>query len=328
MPLSHIRANRTAFTLIELLVVIAIIAVLIGLLLPAVQKVREAAARTKCTNNLKQLGLALHGYHDANSAFPPGAEAQVFPQPNPPGNTTTFISGTSWLVYTLPLREQDAIYRLYNFSKSFFDGTNLNNVGTKVINQHYCPSGPGPNQHYDPNYPGQSYVSTHYYGIMGPSSRANPSNIIVNGTTYSYTVGDPTVNGAFSTHGILSQFRNQPGSVTTNRKVTITQITDGSSNTLMVGERSLVMPAGKNDYRVWTRGNWGGSGSCKNMTYPLNSTYFTADNFNDISFGSQHTGGANFCMGDGSVRFIRSAIDFTLLQGASSMSSGEIVNLD
>src|SRR5262245_45917281 len=105
---------RRGFTLIELLVVIAIIAILIGLLLPAVQKVRDAAMRMSCQNKLKQLGLALHNYHNAFSKLPPGAQAAVLPVPNPAGNTTT-IAGSSWIVFILPQIEQDSIYKLYRF---------------------------------------------------------------------------------------------------------------------------------------------------------------------------------------------------------------------
>ena len=130
---------QRGFTLIELLVVIAIIAILIGLLLPAVQKVREAAARMKCQNNLKQLGIALHAYHDANGKLPPGAENTVWPKPNPPGNTTTF-QGTTWLVYILPYVEQNNLYNQYNFTVAYNNATNLA-VGTTKIPIYLCPSG-------------------------------------------------------------------------------------------------------------------------------------------------------------------------------------------
>jgi prepilin-type N-terminal cleavage/methylation domain-containing protein/prepilin-type processing-associated H-X9-DG protein len=126
------RHRRAAFTLIELLVVIAIIAVLIGLLLPAVQKVREAANRSKCSNNLKQLGLALHSYHDANKGFPAGLVTWA-------GNTATTDCEATGFTRLLPYIEQDNVYKIYHFEEPWFNPPNYQAVGTQ-LKLFFCPS--------------------------------------------------------------------------------------------------------------------------------------------------------------------------------------------
>ncbi|MFO0797190.1 MAG: DUF1559 domain-containing protein [Gemmataceae bacterium] len=319
--------RRHAFTLIELLVVIAIIAILIGLLLPAVQKVREAAARAKCSNNLKQHAIGLHAYHDANSQLPPGAQEDVYPVPNPPGNTA-FIRGTSWMVFNLPYMEQNALYTRYNFALAYNDPVNAA-VGANVVPAHYCPSGPPPTQFLDPNANLTTNPSTHYYGVMGPAGASNPTANVVAGTTYNYTVGNVGGNGAWSAHGMLSQVRQSAGSVSTNRIVRLTDVRDGTSNTLMVGEISVIPLNNVNQYRTWIRGNNGGAGAAKCVSFPPNSTtYNGSNNFNELSFGSNHTGGCNVALGDGSVRFLRNSIDLAIYKASASINSGEVATLD
>ncbi len=321
--------KRAGFTLVELLVVIAIIGVMVGLLLPAVQAAREAARRMSCQNQMKQLALALHTFHDANGQFPHGVEGQVSPKAspsNPNPNPTAYVAGTSWLVYILPFIEQQALYEMYDFGVAHNHANNAP-IGNTVVQANYCPSGPAPSKYTDPNGGGvNGNPPPHYIGVMGPAGIVSPAVVSYNGQDFPYTVGDPAVNGAWSVHGVLTHFRSQPGSAnSTNRVVKFSNIVDGTSNTLVIGERAVVLPLGQaNDYRSWIRGNNGGTSASKNVTYPINSTnYNGSNNFNHISFGSQHPGGCQFGLGDGSVRFLSDSINLQLYQVIASMDGSE-----
>ena len=280
---------RHGFTLIELLVVIALIAVLIGLLLPAVQKVREAAARMSCSNNLKQIGLALHNYHDANQGFPPGFTAVA----GPGGDVSP---GWGWSFYILPYLEQDNLFK---------SQTNLNQAVTassllgQKVKMYMCPSDIQPEafQIYGPG--GAPLV-----GVMAaPCSYA----AFVGGDETEVTTGDSI--GLF--HGCF--FRNS--------KVRFTDIADGTSHTAFVAERACGITQG-----TWAGALSGARMRLgqKNPAYALNpymdydpdlfglihSNWINANNNQSNDGGTDdpssfHSGGANHLFGDGSVRFLQ-----------------------
>jgi prepilin-type N-terminal cleavage/methylation domain-containing protein len=281
-------SQRVAFTLIELLVVIAIIAILIGLLLPAVQKVREAAARMSCTNNLKQIGLGLHNYHDANQVFPPGFTAIA----GPGGDVSP---GWGWSFYILPYIEQDNLFKQANQSQS----VTASPVLRQKVKTYSCPSD----------------IQTELFQVYGPGGvqlsgvMAAPCSYaaFVGGDETEVTTGDD--NGRF--HGCFYR----------NSKTRITDITDGTSHTALVAERACGITQG-----TWAGALPGARMRLgqKNPAYPLNPNMdFDPDLFgllhanvinatNDQSNdggtddpSSFHTGGANHVFGDGSVRFIR-----------------------
>jgi prepilin-type N-terminal cleavage/methylation domain-containing protein/prepilin-type processing-associated H-X9-DG protein len=312
------RARRRAFTLIELLVVIAIIAILIGLLLPAVQKVREAAARMKCSNNLKQIALALHNYHDSFGGCPRAGKRS---------------NELSWHVYVLTFIEQDNLYRQFRFVAGAFNGPPgnrgplKNELAFNKISVYHCPSCPIDKMQLNPphfaNPPelvnGEAPFTTNYYGIMGPKG-TNPA------TGQPYLFDNVGPHGGFARQGIFMRDTVIPNPVTGpeigNRFATIT---DGSSNTLMVGEISWFNNVTGTRYRSWVRGcdTAPVCAGSRNVVNAINAPSIAL--FNDIAFGSQHPGGANFALGDGSVRFIAQTIPLGTYRALASCDGGEVV---
>jgi len=317
-----IRVLTRGFTLIELLVVIAIIAILIGLLLPAVQKVREAAARMKCQNNLKQFGIAIHAYHDNNSKLPPG------------GYYNWDQRGT-WLVYTLPYMEQDAMFKKAQAAAGGPLETTANSVGiaSGVLNQKLpytrCPS--------DGDYDATAPVSN-YVGSLGPQCAVgncgwDPYQQYCNQPAWGWTTSPDHGNTL-----TLSELRgcfNRLG-VT----VTFASIKDGLSNTILIGE-SLPVSHDHLAQNQWWNYNAGqahcstivpinylmSSGNTSNPSYgPLNSNCQTHINNWNISWGfkSNHTGGTNFVFGDGSVKFINEKVDHRTYNQLGCRNDGQV----
>jgi len=322
---------RLAFTLIELLVVIAIIAVLVALLLPAVQQAREAARRSQCKNNLKQIGLALHNYMEQRGFLPPSriAMGQVGWGGPAQGGPTWYLNATGWTMI-LPMLDQAPLYNQYNFncaaSWSYVYGAyspsnmaynadlNYPIVSTKLPVL-LCPSDPYP----------QYYNSTNqYYSV----SATNPGGMRTN---YDFNVW----YGEYYYQGYALQYLadNTRAMFAANGSTRIEDVKDGSSNTLMVTEtiRNVwngVPPA-------WGHGGHVQVGIALDMswtpginlwTYPgYPQSYQVGRLANWASAGSLHTGGCHGLMGDGAVRFISQNIDYNTLLRLHYMRDGQPV---
>ncbi len=297
---------RRGFTLIELLVVIAIIAILVALLLPAVQQAREAARRSSCKNNLKQIGLALHNYHDTHSVFPPGSIH---------GRTQL-----SWHVFILPFIEQSALYDTFNFESASGIGDTSTTATQTKLNTYMCPSGTvllqsGTNDH-----------TTHYYGNGGPKN--------FDGQTPTFTCSGQSssnecLTATLTAHGGYAQ----QGLFSRNSRIKFRDITDGTSNTIAVMEISFTRTGSgtaATHYRRWTRGSNGTAGaSFKNVLHPINSTtYNNSNNFNDVSMGSNHKGGCQVVMADGAVKFVSENVDMNSLRATASRDGGEVNTIE
>lgn len=318
------RVRRLGFTLIELLVVIAIIAILIGLLLPAVQKVREAAARAKCSNNLKQIGLALHNYHDSNGTFPKCSVQQG-----------VNLANVGWHVFILPYIEQSALYSQIDTTVSSYAGSGEyypNQTTPAAMNQTYaggtqvamfiCPSATSFYSASTIDAPGPSIraFTTHYYGNAGPNAAGYNVN------TVGQVQGDMAADGVLPFYpSIITNFNPLPPPAA----VALTDISDGTSNTLMVFEASYTALDAAT-YRAWQRGfNWDSDGSCsRNVKYAMipPQTYTSTGTYNNISMGSNHSNGCNVAFADGSIRFLNQDIDLnTVLIPLASRASSEVI---
>jgi len=275
--------RRRGFTLIELLVVIAIIAILVALLLPAVQQAREAARRTQCKNNLKQIGLALHNYHDVYRVFPPGNVHKAGSQ------RTASLAAYGWAVFILPQMEQQTVFETLNVNHRDLDLTLRNAQGKllaqKTLPMYRCPSDrmSDLNSKRSFNNPYKIHVATsNYVGVIG-TRWATPYQVVVNG-------------------------RDPWGMLYGDSKTRMRDVIDGTTNTLFVGERDADCRAG-----VWIGvRNYQGNGNVGNRQH-LGRTFFKINHPNagncEQGFSSPHAGGAQFVLVDGSVRFINENIN-------------------
>ncbi len=299
---SEKRRLSAGFTLVELLVVIAIIGVLIALLLPAVQAAREAARRSQCSNNMKQIGLAMHTYHDTHGVLPYGA-------------TLSLDSGGTWVAFILPFMEQQNIFDLFDFDVHLVAPENRIAV-TTIIDTLICPSDPDADEpllagRAQPNVNPEGSLGLWYAGCMGPTNNAVCNSFCPEDEPSYCCNGEP--NYSVATVGIFA--RNADGR-------SFRQIPDGLSNTMMVGE---VLP-GLCAYHGAYHNN-----------YPMADTVIPLNNFTEsfrerqywlaCGFKSLHPGGANFVMADASVQFFVESIDYRVWNAIGSRDGGEAITL-
>jgi len=300
------KRHRRGFTLIELLVVIAIIAILISLLLPAVQQAREAARRTQCKNNLKQLGLAMHNYHDVHLEFPESSTGStaIFLADN---TDPRFLSQWAWGAFILPFIDQNNMYEALpinsgTFQDAFDNPATLPLVSVPVSTW-ICPSDPGDSVNRN-------------RGILVRGSKINPTclgidvaaPIYLGKSNYPYNNGGTLINSGI---GTVPWLQNHPG-----HGVKIRDVIDGTSNTMMIGER----PQANNQNAAFWMGYeflcgnntqcWAVAGRTRSQMFTGDLSCSTSGDEPGVCFGSAHPGGMQACFTDGSVRFLSENIEW------------------
>ena len=305
------RPRFRGFTLVELLVVIAIIGTLVGLLLPAVQAAREAARRSTCQNNLKQVSTALLLHHEAKKVLPPGVSGTGNATWNLPAATPS--GNTSYIVRILPFMERGSLYDRCNLANNYDAAPYTTVVGNASINgtrlsEILCPTATDVVSTFVTGF------TTHIQGVLGPRGN-NPT-----GGAYGYYDDRVPPPGAGPSHGWIPK----QGLLGVNEALPLSRATDGTSTTLMIGELSW---KDANCYRPWTRG-WDGNAAAaaKTTIYAIGSTPYTVNNFNHVTFGSNHAGGCFFGFADGAVTFINDSISLTVYNNLSSRNGGESVS--
>jgi len=331
MPVRRVRA---AFTLIELLVVIAIIAVLIALLLPAVQSAREAARRAQCVNNLKQLGLAMHNYHDVNNALPLGRTLQA-------GTYQPFSQQARILEYM----EQRNIFNSLNFSLSSNDPSNATGAAA-AINSFLCPSDTSPALPTGQILPGFGWAGVNYRANEGTSvamwygaddtSNVNTAVLPPNGLFRSNAliriadITDGTSNtAAFSEH-VLGDFSNaiatefsdtfRPGTYPANADEAVTLCRDFDWKNLSFQGYSNIGAPWVYGYHSTTSYWHIGAPNSRSCMFPPSRIATTAN--------SRHAGGVNVCLADGSVRFVKTTVNVAAWRALGSRNGGEVISSD
>lgn len=315
------RQKTRGFTLIELLVVIAIIAILVALLLPAVQQAREAARRTECKNKMKQIGIALHNYHDTYSTFPMSYTTDA--------TFSVATRGRSWMLGILPYIEQAPLYQTIDFSAPMANSTTSplptpyspNTVAAMTVLPIYlCPSDPSSGVGKltgRSNLTGDAWAVNNYKAVAGCNwawSSANGNFAYIHPTGRS----SGSNNGLDAGNGWMCRNNRSGGPLVSRMR----DITDGTSNTLFVGE---ALP-GRCSHSTWYFFNH----TTATCAIPLNhyfrnKTIPATDWPTNYSFASQHVGGGQFLMGDGSVRFVSENIDLQTYRNASTIDGGEVL---
>lgn len=312
-------SGRAAFTLIELVVVVAVVAVLLGILLPAVQKVREAAARARCGHHLRQLALAGHGYHDAHHRLPPGQVGPYTPAAGQPYYGWGPDSrGWSWLARLLPHVEQAAAH-----DRGRIPARTLRQSGVAhlVVRVFLCPSaGPDPLTRTDAgNLTGFEAAVTCYKGVSGANWGFSEWEGKPVDTDWANPSADGSSDGTDRPDGAL--FRSD-----VRRPLRLEHIPDGTSQTFLVGEDVPAM----NRWATWAYAN-NAYGTCAippNARGPGGQPLDPDHWGNTWGFRSRHPGGLQFALADGSARFVRDATPLATYRALATIRAGEVVAAD